>query len=379
MNRISYVYLTSTFMLIACLATSNLYAMKKGSSSSSSSDISSQRPSLQRQEGVINLRTRTSTSEQPTSSSESQSDRAKKPLLSRVKDVFSRKKPEKSDSTSDSNAPTGRPGWTAPAEDRDLLTPQTKKTLEKTVTADNERIASIQLSRDKAAAKISDIEKSLTQEGLKREEREKLLSDLKARTEKINSLNDEQKKIEKRVAAMSASLDKSNEPIRITLSGKTPDAEPTIKEFTREQWNAMTARERKAATYRDLEKGSEERKAGKEAYMASLTTKERQEHEQHSADKKAAIAQKVGLGSLGTVATIGAGALVTATAATAKALSGDGEQKSSGDQAQVQIFEGGAQPTTSGVEGDTFQPTGDTSTSGDSSSGGNFTAVGPID
>lgn len=349
MNRISFVYLTATFTFVACLITSNVFMMKK----QLPEEPRRGRSDLSTHEGSP---TKTPTS-RPTSPSDSQSESETKSLFGRAKDFISRKK---SDGSTAASSASGKPGWVPPAADRERISRETQAELENTAATARSR-------REKIEARIQELKSQ--SESLSDEQQQAALKKISKKESDAATLAEKEKSIRDRI-------DRANEPVKISRAdGKTI-------EIQRDVWEGMTARERKDATYRSLEKGSEERKAGKEAYMASLTTKEQREHKEHSDDKKAIAAGKIG--ALGTIGTLGAGALISAGVATVKALTDDDDKKLTSGQAQVQIFEGGTQPTGSSVEGDTFQPTGGDTIPGiatptDAPAGDSFTAVGPID
>ena len=278
------------------------------------------------------------------------SESEKKSMLGRAKDFISRKK---NDSSTDAASSSEKPGWVAPAADRERFSRETQADLENSAATARSR-------REKIEARIQEL-KSETESLSSEEKKQAALKKIAKKESDASKLAEKEKNIRDRI-------DQANEPIKITQPGDK------IIEIQRDSWDNMTAREKKEAAYRSFEKGSEERKIGKESYMANLTAKEQREHKENSSERKALTAGKIGV--VGTIGTLGVGALISAGVATAKAVTDDKEL--TGGQAQVQIFEGGAQPTSSSVESSTFQPTGGNATGGDAT-GGSFTAVSPID
>jgi hypothetical protein len=348
MNRISFVYLTATFMLVGCLITSNVYTAKTGGGSGSSASSGS-----------------TSTGAPGSTSGSSSFMTRLRDTASRITDALPSKK--KDDSS--------KPGWVAP---RERLTREEQTLLESTAAAQrkaaekaDKKLAQTQAEIDALKTKIAST--SDDQEKAKHEQ------ELAAKSQRINKLTEKKDLAQSKAAQTDERISKANAPIQV----KQPDG--TFKEISLRDWDNMTARERKDAFYRGLGKDSDERKAAKEAYMASLTQKEQREHKEHSEDKKSKVALAGGvgtLGALGTVGTIGATALISGGVAAVKAISDDDDKKSGSGQAQVQIFEGGAQPTGSGVESGMFQPTGAGDTASTDAAGpadAGFTAVSPID
>ncbi|MBS1987631.1 hypothetical protein JST56_01415 [Candidatus Dependentiae bacterium] len=337
MNRISFVYLTATFMLAGCLITNNVYTAKTGGGSASSVSSGS-----------------TSTGAPGNTSGSSSFMTRLRDTASRITNALPSKK--KNDSS--------KPGWVPPAQDRERFSRETQNDLENTAAqarARREKLeARVQELKTPGAPLTDDEQKALTKKIAKKES-------------EATALREKEKNISERIA-------KATAPIQV----KQPDG--TFKEISLRDWDNMTARERKDAFYRGLDKDSDQRKAAKEAYMASLTQKEQREHKEHSDDRKSKVALAGGvgtIGALGTIGTIGASALISGGVAAVKAVSDDDDKKSSSGQAQVQIFEGGAQPTGSGVESGTFQPTGGTgdptTTDTPSPADAGFTAVSPID
>lgn len=327
MNRISLLYLIGTFMLVACLVASNAYTMKQPGSAA-----------------------------QVGSSSSSMGTPASSSIISRIRDRASQiNNPLSSKKKDDSS----KPGWVPPAPDRERFSRETQTDLENTV-------AQARARREKLEARVQEL-KTSPAPGTD-DEKKAVAKKIVQKESEATALAEKEKSIRDRIAQATA-------PIKI----QQPDG--TFKEIALRDWDNMTARERKEAAYRNLEKGSEEKKAAKESYMANLTAKEQREHKEHSQEKKLIAAGKVG--ALGTIGTIGATALISGGVAAIKAATDDDDKKSSSGQAQVQIFEGGAQATGSGVESGTFQPTGGTadsaSTNAPSPSDAGFTAVSPID
>lgn len=161
------------------------------------------------------------------------------------------------------------------------------------------------------------------------------------------------------------------------LSSNSPTSAKPIKvagqEYTQEEWDAKTLREKKESSYRKLQKGSPEYLAGKEEYLASLSEKEKREHLQHSEDRQRSLIGKVGGAttgglSVGTIGLLG----IAATTAGVKALGDDGKASNSSGTPQIQIFESGSQPSSSGIESEAFTPSS-------GPAGETFESVAPVD
>lgn len=230
--------------------------------------------------------------------------------------------------------------------------------------------------REKATREDKERMSDLDRQKYREERTATKAADRAAMSEDARKLYDEERaarKAAKTEATKKTSEEQATSPA--TLPGSSTSIKPVKvagQEFTQEEWDAKTLREKKEASYRNLQKGTPERAAAKEEYLASLSEKEKREHLQHSEDRKRSLIGKVGGAttgglSVGTIGLLG----IAATTAGVKALGDDSKPSDSGTP-QIQIFESGSQSSSSGIEGEAFTP-------GSGPAGETFESVAPVD